>query len=138
MGDLDAAFKYAKTVPAANGKIVVAGFCWGGGHAFAYAAHRPGLSAAFVFYGRSLGQEGIAQLQCPVYGFYAQNDARITATVDQAKKMAENAGKKFETMVYPGAGHGFMRAGEQPNPLPANAKARNEAWQRMRELLPKV
>jgi carboxymethylenebutenolidase len=138
MGDLDAAFKYAKTIPAANGKIVVAGFCWGGGHAFSYAAHRSALSAAFVFYGRSLGQEGIAQLQCPVYGFYAQNDARITATVDQAKKMAENAGKKFETMVYPGAGHGFMRAGEQPNPTPANAKARNEAWQRMKELLPRV
>jgi carboxymethylenebutenolidase len=138
MADLDAAFNYAKTIPAANGKIVCAGFCWGGGQAFSYATQRKGLAAAFVFYGRSPGQEGIAKLQCPVYGFYAQNDARITATVDQTKKMAENAGKRFDSIVYPGAGHGFMRAGEDPNTTPANARARTEAWQRLREILAKV
>src|SRR5579875_1603858 len=36
--DLDAAADYAKTIPAGNGKIVVAGFCWGGGKSFAFAA----------------------------------------------------------------------------------------------------
>ncbi len=40
-------------------------------------------------------------------------------------------------VVYDGAGHGFMRAGEQPEPTPANKKAREDAWTRMKELLKK-
>jgi carboxymethylenebutenolidase len=35
MSDLDAAADYAKKIPAANGKLAVAGFCWGGGKSFA-------------------------------------------------------------------------------------------------------
>src|SRR5271163_3350429 len=49
--DLDAAADYGKHLPAANGKIAVVGFCWGGGKSFAFATHRKDLSAAFVFYG---------------------------------------------------------------------------------------
>jgi carboxymethylenebutenolidase len=48
--DLDAAADYGKHLPAANGKLAVVGFCWGGGKSFAFAAHRKDLSAAFVFY----------------------------------------------------------------------------------------
>jgi carboxymethylenebutenolidase len=153
MADLDAAFDYARRLPAANGKVVVAGFCWGGGMAFSYAAHRKDLAAAFVFYGRPPQQPQISDLRCPVYGFYGEKDARITTTVDETKKFAENAGKKYETVIYRGAGHGFMRAGEQPSPTPTgskvedeaalerwrdNVKARNEAWQRIKQILPKV
>ncbi len=49
--DLDAAADYGKKLPAADGKLAVAGFCWGGGKSFAFATHRKDLSAAFVFYG---------------------------------------------------------------------------------------
>ncbi len=49
--DLDAAADYGKHLPAADGKLAVVGFCWGGGKSFAFAAHRKDLSAAFVFYG---------------------------------------------------------------------------------------
>jgi carboxymethylenebutenolidase len=31
--------------------------------------------------------------------------------------------KTYEPVTYEGAGHGFMRAGEQPGATPANAKA---------------
>jgi len=30
-GDLNAAADYVKTLPSFNGKLAVAGFCWGGG-----------------------------------------------------------------------------------------------------------
>src|SRR3954470_6709674 len=49
--DLDAATDYGKGLPAANRRIYVAGFCWGGGKTFAYATHRHDISGAFVFYG---------------------------------------------------------------------------------------
>jgi carboxymethylenebutenolidase len=152
MADLDAAFDYAKRLPSSNGKVVVAGFCWGGGMAFSFAAHRKDLAGAFVFYGRPPQQPQIAELHCPVYGFYGEKDARITSTVDQTQKFAENAGKKYEPITYRGAGHGFMRAGEQPAPQPVNgkvdeeamqlwrdnAKARAEAWRRVKAVLAKT
>ena len=41
--DLDAAADYGKKLPAANGKVVTVGFCWGGGKSFAFATHRKDL-----------------------------------------------------------------------------------------------
>ena len=49
--DLNATANYALKLPAANGKLAVIGFCWGGGKAFEFATVRHDLSAAFVFYG---------------------------------------------------------------------------------------
>jgi carboxymethylenebutenolidase len=46
-------------------------------------------------------------------------------------------GKTYEPVVYDGAGHGFMRAGEPQNPdaSPANNKARADSWERLKGLL---
>jgi carboxymethylenebutenolidase len=132
--DLDAAADYAKKIPAANGKIAVVGFCWGGGKSFAFATHRKDLSAAFVFYGP--GQADVATITAPVYGFYAGNDARIGATVPATVAAMKAAGKKYDPVTYDGAGHGFMRAGEDPtNTVPANKTAREQAFTRLVGLL---
>jgi carboxymethylenebutenolidase len=135
MADLDAAADYAKTIPAANGKMYVAGFCWGGGQSFGFATHRSGLSAAFVFYGTPPPTVDMAKITAPVYGFYAGNDARISATVPQTKIDMAAAGKKYEAVIYDGAGHGFMRAGEQPDATPANKAARDAALAKMLAVL---
>jgi carboxymethylenebutenolidase len=128
--DLDAAADYARKIPAANGKIAVAGFCWGGGKSFAFATHRKDLSAAFVFYGP--GPSDVTTITAPVYGFYAGNDARIGATIPATTEAMKAAGKKYEPVTYEGAGHGFMRAGEDPtqptgNTTPAMAAANKAA-----------
>src|SRR6266545_1230783 len=49
--DLNAVADYVKKLPAANGSVAVAGFCWGGGQSFRFATNRKDLKAAFVFYG---------------------------------------------------------------------------------------
>jgi carboxymethylenebutenolidase len=132
--DLDAAAEYGKHLPAANGKVAVAGFCWGGGKSFAFAAHRKDLSAAFVFYGP--GPADVSAITAPVYGFYAGNDARIGATVPATTEAMKAAGKKYEPVTYDGAGHGFMRAGEDPtNTVPGNKTAREEGFARLVKLL---
>jgi carboxymethylenebutenolidase len=131
--DLDAAADYAKKIPSANGKLAVAGFCWGGGKSFAFAAHRHDLSAAFVFYGPP--PSDLTAVTAPVYGFYAGNDARISATVPATTEAMKAAHKKYEPVIYDGAGHGFMRAGEAPDPTPANKKAREQGFQRLIKLL---
>jgi carboxymethylenebutenolidase len=135
--DLDAAADYAKKIPSANGKIFVAGFCWGGGKSFAFATHRKDLSAAFVFYGPP--PTDLASITAPVYGFYAENDARISATVPATTEAMKAAGKKYDPIIYPGAGHGFMRAGEDPaNTVPGNKTARDAGFKRIVDLINKT
>lgn len=135
MADLDAAADYGKKLPSATGKIFVAGFCWGGGKSFLYATHRKDLSAAFVFYGPPPPADAMKNINAPVYGFYAANDARISATVPQTETDMKAAGKVYEPVIYDGAGHGFMRAGEAPDASAPNAAARAEGFRRMVKLL---
>ena len=133
--DLNAAADYGKELPAASGKLFVAGFCWGGSQTFRFATNRGDLSAAFVFYGGPPDKEAMARIQAPVYGFYAGNDARIDATIPDTTAQMKTAGKKYDPVTYEGAGHGFMRAGEAPDGSEANKKARADAWVRWRDLL---
>jgi carboxymethylenebutenolidase len=133
--DLDAAADYGKHLPSASGKLYVAGFCWGGGKSFAYATHRSDLSAAFVFYGPPPPDDALKAITAPVYGFYAGNDARISATVPATTDAMKAAGKKYDPVIYDGAGHGFMRAGQQPDATDANKKAWEDGFKRMTGIL---
>jgi carboxymethylenebutenolidase len=138
-GDLNATADYVKQLPAANGKVAVAGFCWGGGQAFRFACNRADLSASFVFYGPPpASATDVEKIKCPVYGSYGGNDARITATVPQTEKLMKDAGKTYEPVIYDGAGHGFMRAGEQPDASDPNKNARDKGWERMKSVLKKI
>jgi carboxymethylenebutenolidase len=133
--DLNAAADWALRQPAASKTLFVAGFCWGGGQSFRFATERKGLAAAFVFYGVPPTEAAMSHITAPVFGFYAGNDARISLTVPATRQQMAKLGKTYRAIVYPGAGHGFMRAGEQPDPTPGNAKARTESWARMQRLL---
>ena len=162
--DLKAVAEYVSKLPAANGKVAVGGFCWGGSQTFRYATNNPKLKAAFAFYGSGPeSKDDLARIKAPVYGFYGGNDARINATLPKTIEMMKELGKKFKPVTYEGAGHGFMRAGEAPEPTPsqpkgdqaadqkaaeeyqkaltaykANKKARDEAWVRWKSILEKL
>lgn len=134
--DLNATASFAAKIPAANGKLAVCGFCWGGGWTFGYASMNPSLKAAYSFYGTALDDAAqVAKVPCPVYGFYAENDERVNATIAKAEELMKAAGKKYEPAIYKGAGHGFMRDGESPEGTPENKKAREDAWARWKTLL---
>jgi carboxymethylenebutenolidase len=136
--DLNAVAEYVVKLPACNGKFAVCGFCWGGGQSFRFATNNKEVQAAFVFYGPSPDHATLARIDCPVYGFYGGNDARITTRVPDTGKLMKQAGKTYEPIIYEGAGHGFMREGEAPKANPANKKAHDEAWTRWKELLKKT
>jgi carboxymethylenebutenolidase len=137
--DLDATSNYALTkIPACNGTLAVCGFCWGGGWAFEYAHTNPKLKAAYSFYGVAVDNADDAKkIACPVHGFYAENDERVDATIPKGEELMKAAGKKYEPVIYKGAGHGFMRSGEpnNPNVREGDKKARDEAWARWKTLL---
>ncbi len=164
--DLNAVSAYVSKLPAANGKVVVAGYCWGGSQTFRYATNSSSIKAAFVFYGsgpaldNAPDKAALAKITAPVYGFYAGNDARINATLPATTEAMTELKKSYDPVTYEGSGHGFMRAGDAPEPVkPAvtgtketddkaaadyekaltawkgNKKARDEAWVRWKKLL---
>src|SRR5262245_37272897 len=138
-GDLASVADWAAKLPAASGKLAVGGFCWGGSQSFRFATQRKTLAAAYVFYGTApqdkAALEGVA---CPVYGFYGGSDARVDATLPQTSQAMKELGKTFEPMTYEGAGHAFMRTGEEEGATEPNRKAREDAWKRWTELLKKL
>jgi len=174
--DLNAVADYVSKLPGANGKVAVGGFCYGGSQTFAFATNRPTLKAAFVFYGSApannaqgqpfaVDKTALARIGAPVYGFYAENDMRIGASVPPTVDAMKELKKTYEPMTYAGAGHGFMRSGEPNAPEPkapvakgdeaadkkaaddyqknlamykANRKARDDAWVRWKAILAKL
>jgi carboxymethylenebutenolidase len=137
--DLNAVANYVAKLPAANGKVVVTGYCWGGSQSFRYATNNPNIKAAFVFYGSAPAATGqgqdpwqpdkaaFARIKAPVYGFYAGNDARINATLPATAAAMTELNKTFDQVTYEGAGHGFMRAGDAPEPVATQPKGEKEA-----------
>jgi carboxymethylenebutenolidase len=172
-GDLNAVADYVSKLPGANGKVAAGGFCWGGGTTFLFATRRPTLKAAFVFYGSApndnaqgqpytVDKAALGKISAPVYGFYAENDMRINATIPATTDAMKELKKSYDPVKYAGAGHGFMRAGE-PNAAPptapapkgdeaadkkamddyqkmiqANRKAHDDAWARWMSILAKL
>jgi carboxymethylenebutenolidase len=132
--DLNAVADYVKQRPAANGKLAIAGFCWGGAQSFRFATNRHDLSAAFVFYGQA--PPDISAINAPVYGFYAGTDGRIGQTIPATTDAMKAATKKYDPVTYDGAQHGFMRLGVTPGDAnPANKTAFDQAWQRWLAIL---
>jgi carboxymethylenebutenolidase len=134
--DLLAAQNYSRTIPASNGKVVVAGFCWGGSQTFRFATNSDGIEAALVFYGSATNnEEAIQRITAPVYGFYGGNDQRINATIPATEELMEKHGKFYEYRMYEGAGHAYMRTGDDPEGAEANVNARNASWEWLKEIL---
>jgi carboxymethylenebutenolidase len=134
--DLRAVIEYARAIPAADGKVAVAGFCWGGARAWNVANGVKGLAATFVFYGTGPQEaEAVANIDAPVYGFYAGNDQRVNATIPKTEELMKAAGRGFEHWSWEGSGHAFMRAGETDDASEANKAAAKGAMVRWLELL---
>ena len=122
---IDAVAKYGMSLPSAQKKYGIIGFCWGGGRSFSHATHSPSLGASVVFYGSPPSAEAMANIKAPVLGLYGGNDARINATIPATDSTMKQLGKSYEYHIFEGAGHGFLRAQDGNE---ANAKASIEAW----------
>lgn len=123
---LSAVARYGMALPAALPRYGIIGFCWGGSTVFQYTTQAPDLSAAVVYYGAAPRPERVASIHAPVLGLYGGKDARVDATIPPADSAMRALGKTFDPHVFPGAGHGFLRA--QDGQAGANLAASREAW----------
>jgi len=135
--DLNAVQLYAKNIPACNGKTAVIGFCWGGTQSFRFATNNNDILTALVFYGSAPEEQAdIDRINAPVYGFYGGNDERINSGIEKTEEMMNTGGKKYDYEIYEGAGHAFMRRGEDPAEAESpNKTARDQSWSRLMKIL---
>jgi carboxymethylenebutenolidase len=122
-------------------RIGVTGFCMGGRVTFLTACLNPAVKAAVPFYGGGIGSVMMAsertpkapleyadRLQAPLLLFFGENDPFIPLEeVDKIRKRLGELGKQAETIVYPGAPHGFFC--DERDSYRADAAA--DAWQRL-------
>ncbi len=91
-------------------RIVVMGFCYGGGAALRYSLADSRLAGTGVFYGTLIDDPGrLSALPGPVLGVFGANDRSIpVAQVDAFEAALEQAGVPHEVRVYDGVGHAFV------------------------------
>ena len=136
---LDGAVSFSKSIPSANGKVAVIGFCWGGSQSFQFATHSEAIETAIVCYGTGpTTAEQYGNIKVPVYGFYGGNDNRVNATIRMSEQAMQAKGQFFEPVIYEGAAHGFFRAGEEDNATDANRFAREQGLARLRKILARL
>jgi carboxymethylenebutenolidase len=102
-------------------KVGVTGFCMGGRWTWRTAVAGEGFDAAVGFYGGGIAQDlGVPKV--PTLLFFGGTDEWIpSADIETVQSHHEN------TIVYPEAGHGFMRDGSESY----HEESANDAWPRM-------
>lgn len=129
---LAAVAQFGMSLPAAQQKYGIVGFCWGGSASFAHAVRSPkGLGASVVYYGTSPSGADLERVKVPVLGLYGGNDARVNATIPPADSAMKAMHKVYQPHVFEGAGHGFLRAqgsSQDAAIAAANAAATQQAW----------
>jgi carboxymethylenebutenolidase len=125
--DLDAVFAWLAAQPNVDpDRIMVMGFCYGGGKALRYSLHNKELAATGIFYGELMDDPAtVSGLPGPVLGIFGAEDQRPSPEDVAGFRMAlEAAGVPHQLTVYDGVGHAFVEdaAGIR------SGGAQGEAW----------
>lgn len=138
-----AAANYAMSLPAAERRYAIVGYCWGGSTSFNHAVNNgDGLAAAVAYYGLPYmdgavpNGDSLAKVRVPVMLLNGSRDARIGAALPAVDSAMKALGKVFAYQNYEGATHGFLRSQDDPatganaDAGPANISASKDAWPR--------
>ncbi len=138
VGDVAGAAEYLRSLPGANGKVGVIGYCSGGRQSFLAACSLP-LDAAVDCYGAAVVRvpEGMPvsfkpivglseHLSCPLLGLFGADDKYPTPEeTAELSEVLTGLGKPHEFHTYEGAGHAFFSV-DRPS---YRVEAANEGWQ---------
>ena len=89
-------------------KLGAVGFCFGGNMTWLLVENEPRLAAAAPFYGTVRSGVDFSRGKAAVLGVYAELDARVNGTRDQAKAALDKAGLPNEIRTFPGVDHAFF------------------------------
>lgn len=139
--DLGAAIDWLKKRPEVNGKIGTVGFCMGGTLVLDLAAERSDLAASVPYYGfPRLRQktplsppeplEVAARMRGPILGHWGDQDEGVGMdNVEELRTRLAAAQVEHTVHIYPGVGHGFLKAFLEDEKSPGYEHACT-SWQR--------
>ena len=126
--DFVSGLRYAQQQPGVQAdRVGMTGFCFGGGVTWRVAVGLPELRAAVPFYGPPPSADEVSAINAAVLAMYAERDSRITSTAPTMETAMQQAGKTFETVIYPDTDHAFFN----DTGTRYNAEAAQDAWARM-------
>ncbi len=110
MDDVARCIEALRGMPECNGKVALAGYCFGGKYAF-LAAARGMVDAAAAFHGTRIGSvlDEAPALRVPLSLHYGDSDAVAPMDEVRAVQAALDGKPGVEVVVYPGVGHGFTQ-----------------------------
>ena len=138
--DMSAAIDWLRARPAVNGTVGTIGFCMGGTQALLLAARRDDISATVSYYGFPADArtdaspiEVASKMHGPILGHWGDQDAGAGMdNVEKLRAALEAAGVEHEFHIYPGLGHGFLKASLEDEKTPGYEQA-CASWRRTLE-----
>jgi carboxymethylenebutenolidase len=124
--DLDAVFAWLEQQPNVDPtRIMVMGFCYGGGTSLLYSLHNPNVAATGIFYGNVGVDADVSNLPGPVLGIFGEDDASIPLEeVRSFEDKLEQASIPNQITIYSGKGHAFVKSVAEI----ANDPVQQQAW----------
>ena len=134
--------KYLRSLPYANGKVGVIGYCSGGRQSYIVACNlavrrgrrllrrtrRRGARGAHARVSRSSPIDMTPNLACPLLGLFGAEDRNPSPEkMPQIEEALQANGKEYEFHTYEDAGHAFFTV-DRPN---YNVAAANDGWQKI-------
>jgi carboxymethylenebutenolidase len=135
--DMDAAIDWLRGRPEVNGAVGTIGFCMGGTIVLLLAARRRDIAASVCYYGFPADTRTskrpidlAAKMNGPILGLWGDQDAGVGMdNVKQLDVALTAANVEHEFHIYPGLGHGFLKASLDDQSSPGYRQA-CEAWTR--------
>jgi carboxymethylenebutenolidase len=135
--DMAAAIDWLRARPETNGAVGTIGFCMGGTIVLLLAARRNDIAASVCYYGfpadtRTSARpiDVAAKMTGPILGLWGDQDGGVGMdNVKQLDAALTAAAVEHEFHVYPGLGHGFLKASLDDESTPGYRQA-CDSWTR--------